>query len=110
MSAFTDKLISYNKIKYNADSEFFMKNLKRVYEFEEHYYLIPIVQLNTKLGMSPQFVRYFPENKEHHLKAIEQTYELIIKYIKKVIPQEEINPIDEDHLIGYLVIYDGLIN
>ena len=66
--------------------------------------------MHFKLGYNPTFIKYFHENKTYHDEYIEQIYSELVEAVKRVVPQEEINIADENHLVGLLILYDSLIN
>lgn len=66
--------------------------------------------MGRKLGYTPEFVRYFSENNEHHTRVIWEMIDKIFDAVKVVLPQVEINSHDEDYLVGLLLLYDSYLN
>ena len=103
------KLISQVRGEYNSHDEIFVKCLTRVYEYERYYWLIPYVQMHSKLGDNHAFVKFFNENKEFHYKYAEDIFSEIVEFVDKLTQKEEIDANDDDFLVGLILIYDRLI-
>ena len=103
------RLISQVRGEFNDFDEIYTKSLARVYEYERYYSLIPIIQMHSKLGENPAFVKYFNENKDFHNKFSEDIFNEIVEFVKKLNQKEEIDANDDDFLIGLILIYDSNI-
>lgn len=106
ISVIISKMISQVRGEYNIHDEIYKKSLARVYEYERYFSLIPLVQMHSKLGENPVFVKFFNENKDFHYKYTEDVFAEIVEFVGKLTQKEEIDANDEDFLIGLILIYD----
>ncbi|CAI2383914.1 unnamed protein product [Moneuplotes crassus] len=110
MSTITSKLISSVRGEFLPENDLFMKSLNRCYEYEHYLCQIPSFQMQGKLGYTPKLVRFFPENSKFHFEKMDEILEDIIKCVKSLLGQDEIEKKDQDHLCGLMMLYDSYLN
>lgn len=88
----------------------FVRCLARTYEYERVYSLIPLVQMHSKLGYSPNFVKHFSANKDGHARYAEDTLDEIVALVGVLLLKEDIDTHDEELLTGLVLVYDSMLN